>query len=64
VVGGGADSSASWAWTKNAIFLRQAGRRGGHGAQQDFVNFLELTDPVRKTTKQNDALILKDPVRS
>ena len=50
-----------WTQRDEAIFIRRAGQGYRAGAQQDLVNFLNWTDPVRKVTKGNDEMILTRP---
>jgi hypothetical protein len=50
-----------WTQQPNAIYIREAGQGYRWGAHQDMVNFLNWTEPTRKTTKQNDAAILVRP---
>jgi hypothetical protein len=46
---------------KFTISIAHPGRRGGAGAHQDLVNFLNWCDPVRRVSKQIDKRLLNRP---
>lgn len=50
-----------WTAQHDRIFIRKAGQGYRRGAQQDLVNFLNWTDPVRRVTNANDKAILRRP---
>ena len=51
------------AWTENAsaVYIRTAGGHGRGDSRQDFVDFLNWADPVRRTTTAIDAKMLRQP---
>lgn len=51
----------SWTESRHTINISKAGRKGGAGAHQDLVDFLNWADPVRRTSAAIDKRLLCRP---